>query len=425
MKRRQLLVIYTIVFLGLLVGLVLKGFHKGGLYDPDRFNDFRAYHLAAEAVWKGDLAPAYEDEARPFQYPPPFAYLVAPFGLLPYRLGVFLWVVMNAALVVLLFRRMDAILGLELSSEAKLAGFLLIFRMLESDFSNGNANVVVLSLVMASFDLLRGRRDLISGVSLGAACLAKVTPIVIIPWLMYKRRWRALSGIALVWAAVGALLPFVLLGPGDCRQAWSAWGASTLSSVDVTSAQYQEEPGQGYVPGQSLRALVHRLLRDSDATAHDDAVISVHVLDLSKRTADTVYYVLGAGVFVLVLAGFRYRNPGLPRGWASGELAAACILVPLVGPLSRKAHFVFLWPAAVAAFEAWWRSEGRLRWVGAGLWIAALLMVVGTSSDVVGRSLSTRLLAYCPYTGAAFCLLALVLYPGFYPRSPRRLGRRS
>ena len=50
LKRQQLVIIYTVVFLGLIVALVVKGFHKGGLYDADRSNDFRAYHLAAQYV---------------------------------------------------------------------------------------------------------------------------------------------------------------------------------------------------------------------------------------------------------------------------------------------------------------------------------------------------------------------------------------
>ncbi len=173
---------------------------------------------------------------------------------------------------------------------------------------------------------------------------------------------------------------------------------------------------------ESLRALSQRLLRNSDATAHDDAVISIHVLDLSKRSADLVYCVSAAACFLLVLLGFRYRNPGMRGGWTAGELAAACALVPLLGPLSRKAHFVFLWPAAVVAFEAWWKAEGKPRRVGAALWLVAFLLVVGTSPDIVGRSASTLLLAYCPYSWAALCLLVLLIHPSFYPRSARKLS---
>ncbi len=422
MKRQRLLIIYMLVFFGALLILLVKGFHKGGLFDPERFNDFRAYHLAAQAVWEGDLVPAYEDQARPFQYPPSFAYLVAPFGWLSYRAGLFFWVLLNAGLVVILFRRMDAMLGLPFSGEAKLAGFLLALRMLESDFSNGNANLLVLALVMFTFDLSRARRDLLAGVSLGTACLAKVSPIVVVPWVIYRRRWRVCGGIVLVWLVLGGLLPFLQLGSENCQRAWSAWRDSTLVSVDITSDRYQAEPGHGYIPGQSLRALLHRLLRDSDATAHDDEVVSIHLLDLSKRNVDLIYYAAGATVFVLVLAGFRYRNPGMRRGWTAGELAAACALVPLLGPLSRNAHFVFLWPAAVVAFEAWWRATGNTKWAGAVLWAVAFLLVVGTSPDIVGRAASTLLLAYSPYTWAGLCLLVLLVHPGFYPRSSRRLG---
>ena len=423
-NRQHLLIVYAVVFAALVVFVLVRGFHKGGLFDSERFNDFRAYHLAAEGVWDRDLVPAYEDAARPLQYPPPFAYFVAPLGWLPYRAANCIWVVFNAVLMVGLFRYFDQILGLPLSAEAKLAGFLLTFRMLEGDFANGNANLLLLGLVLVSLTLLRRSHVQWGGATLTVACLSKVTPLLLLPWILAKRRWRQLLVMALCGLLIGGLLPLVGLGPTNCSRAWQAWNSGTLSVIDFGSSQYQAEPGRGYVPGQSLRALVHRLVRESDATAHDDEVTSIHVTNWSKQSADLVYFgtagllLLGA-IFVL-----RYRQLG-HLGWSPNEVAVAVALLPLLGPLSRKANFVFLWPVAVLAFDAWWQARGGVRALHSLLWCLALGLVVGTSPGFVGREVSTQVQAYCPLAFATFCLMAIVIDPRTHPRSSRVISRSA
>jgi hypothetical protein len=197
----------------------------------------------------------------------------------------------------------------------------------------------------------------------------------------------------------------------------------TLDHIDPASESYRAEIASGYEPGQSLRALVHRLLRRSDATSHDGEVVPINALDLPKRTADLVYGLLAAGILLAALAAAWRRAPGGRLGWGAGEIAAACAVMVLIAPLSRKAHFVAIWPAAVLGFEAWRLSEGkRLRMAGAALWVVALVLVAGTSPGLVGRELSRILLAYCPAAWAAMALLVLVSYPGFFPRGGRTVA---
>src|SRR2546422_967459 len=155
LDQRQLAGAFSVAFVLLSLVLVERGLWKGGAFDGSKFNDFKAYHLAAEGVWRRDLRPSYEDPRRPNQYPPAFAILVAPLGLLPYRAAGAMWVLANGVTLLLIFRSLDQVLGLPLSALAKLAGFLLVFRLLESDFSNGNANLFVLGLVLLSFGLSR------------------------------------------------------------------------------------------------------------------------------------------------------------------------------------------------------------------------------------------------------------------------------
>jgi hypothetical protein len=411
------------LFIVLLLILVQRGLWKGGAFHDDRRNDFHAYHVAAQGVWSRDLVPSYRDPVRPSLYPPTFALLVAPLGLMPYHAALWTWVLLCAALVVLTVRWLDAMLGLPLPALARMAGFLLAYRAFESDFSNGNANVLVLALVTGSFVACRRGRDALGGGILSLAVLCKVAPVLILPWILYRRRWRMLSGLAAGLLGLGGLLPLLALGPRGAGEAWRAWYETTLGHVDPSSASYAAETAQGYEPGQSLRAMVHRLARPTDATSHDEEVVSIHLIDADKPVADGLYLALAASLLGIGLGLSWRRAPGVRLGWQPGEVAAACLLMVLCAPISRKAHFVALLPAAVLGFEAWRQAEGaRLRQVGSGLWGLALLLVAGTSPDLLGREAATLALAYCPFAGAALLLLVLVLYPRFFPASGRRLN---
>ncbi len=425
LSRERLVVIFGCVFLVALVVLAQRGLYKGGGFGGERFHDFRAYHVTAQAFLAGDLVAAYEHPQRPLQYPPPFALFVAPLGFLPEVAGVWVWVILKILLVALIFRHLDRVFGMPLSAEAKLAGFVLTLRFLDSDFANGNANVVIVSCVIFAFHFLRTGRDARAGTALGCAMLAKVTPVIVLPWMLARRCWRVAAACLLIATVLVVAVPVVGAAWESGRRAWAAWYRSTLSGVDMSSQAYAAEPGKGYVPGQSLRALVHRLCRDSDATAHDDRVVSIHLVDLTKKQADGLYLLLAGLIYVAVLAGFRYRTPGRSRSWTGSELAAALLLMPLLGPLSRKASFVALWPASVLAFEAWWQVTGRTRKVGAALWFAALLLVVLSSREVLGKQGSTYAMAFCPYAWAALLLLVLLVHPSFFPRSSRRLSANA
>jgi hypothetical protein len=404
------------VFLALWGVLIARGLWKGGLFEEGRSNDFRAYHLAAKGAWARDLIPSYLDRERPNQYPPPFALLVAPLGLLPYRAALPFWVAANALLAAWVFRGLDRILGLPLPPAAKLAGFLLAYRLIEGDFANGNANVLVLAIVLLAFDLARRGRDTLGGGVLALAVLTKVSPVLIVPWVIYRKRWRMLAGAAAGLVLLGAVLPALALGPGAASEAWRTWGELTLGSLDPDAPP----DARGYEPGQSLRALLHRLLRRSDATAHDEEIVSVHIADLSRGAVDAVYIAAAAAILAALLAAWWRRAPGARLGWQAGEIAAACAAAALLAPLSRKAHFVLLWPAAALGFEAWRRSEGKaVRRAGALLWTLAFVLVAATSPGLLGRPLAARVLALCPMSWAAALLIVLVTHPRFFPRGGR------
>jgi len=416
-QHRRLLLALTAVLVVLWIVLVVRGLGKAGVLIEKRPNDIWAYHVAARGVWERDLVPSYNDPERSNLYPPTFAILVSPLGLLGYRGAAVVWVLLSGALVVWIFRSMERSLTIPLSPVAKGAGLLLVLRMIDGDMANGNANIAVLALVLGALGLAARGRELWGGGLLAVAILAKVSPVIVLALGAYRLRWRFLLGAAIGLVLLGAVLPVAVLGPQGASEAWAHWYRNTLDHVDPASEAYSKAEGGGYEPGQSLRALVHRLLRPTDATSHDGEVVTIHLASLSKRTVDVVYLGLALAILAAVLLGLWRRAPGLRRAFRPEEIAAACALMVLLAPLSRKAHFVALWPAAVLGFEAWRHSDGRrLQRVGSGLWSLALVCVAATSPDIAGRAAATYFLGYCPFSLAALALLALVSWPGFFPR---------
>jgi glycosyl transferase family 87 len=130
--------------------LLFRGLRQGGVLEAGESNDFSAYFAGARGVLAGDLVPSYS-APRPYQYPPTLAVLAAPLGLLPERAASALWTAASLALLLLAYRRSAEALGPPVTDLDRLLGFILIFRMAESDFALGNANSLVLAILIFGF----------------------------------------------------------------------------------------------------------------------------------------------------------------------------------------------------------------------------------------------------------------------------------
>jgi len=402
------------VVLALSAALVVRGLREGRVQEGGRSNDFSAYHAAARAVLSGDLGPAYQATPRPYQYPPTLAVLIAPLGLLPLEAAAVLWTLGNLAILIFSLRALKEALGPPTAPLDAVFALALSYRMFESDFAQGNANTLVLGLIVWGFLVLRRGKSLLGGAILGIAAAVKVTPLFLLVWMILRRRWDgAAGGIAgLVLAAV--VLPALVLGPGPWVRSMEAFYGSTLRPLDVTGDGYRGEAPGGYLPGQSIRALLHRLLRATDATAHDEAMVMVNIVDLPKGAVDLAWMACAA----LVVGGLLWRFRSSGPHWSGPEIGALLAAMVLLAPLSRKAHFVVLLPAAAAGFSAIRLACGRRRRLGLWLWWGAFALVAFTAPGFLGRSLSTWLLAFCPFGLAALCLAILCAAAGFSRPSP-------
>ncbi|MCZ6690692.1 MAG: glycosyltransferase family 87 protein [Planctomycetota bacterium] len=355
---------------------ILIGVAAAAVYVPEmeEAKDFVAYREAASLLrGNGEI---YQTG---YIYPPTFAYLFGPFAVLSPRVSAVAWYGLNVALLTASVWMAARLAGL--SGPWSLLPFVFIFRFANNTLRSGQANILILFLICLTGHLVHRRREVGAALSLALATVTKVTPGLLFLFFALQQRWRLTIsgglGLALLLA-----LPAVTAGPkrvGDLLHQWQGYAAAPYLSLEAPTPF--EEPDTGYIPGQSIRATVHRLLRPIDATPHDDAEIHINLVSLSRGTAEIVTLLITLaliGIFVWRLSGTRGRER-FPL-----DYAIAILFILVISPYVRKGHGVILLiPYAVAV--AAWKDPARSRRFRTGTGVGILVSFVLAS--LTGRFL--------------------------------------
>jgi hypothetical protein len=371
-------------------------------------NDFASYYYGLRVALDGGSpydAAALADRSRaeggvspvhPFFYPPPALLVLLPAAFLSLRdavVGMYLFnhLVLAAAgwmLWVLLGRR-EALLP-------ALAFLLLTFSPIQINNQWGQINLWVLLLILSGLVLIDRGRDLPGGILLGAAAMVKISPALLVAWMIYRRRWRGLAGAA-VSAILLTLFSLPLVGPANQLHFYTrvlpefrAGGNYSGLSISLRSTGIH-----------SLPRLWHLILPNPE---------SLTVLSPAAATASSISSLaLIAGVALALRA--RGRESGRDSLGETLETGAVMVLMVILPTFAYDHHLVFLLlplAALAAAIES--RRLGA-RWLvalsAAYVCLAvpraaqeAALTLMGLVSGPAGRVLrglvlEARLLAAC------------------------------
>lgn len=182
----------------------------------DRPLDFYVYYMAAETFARGGSAYTISDAewdalasnlgitnyTRPYRYPPHVAALLTLFRPLGPRGAMVLWVIANAAAMIVGAWLSGRALG-EWWPAISLAGLALFVPPLATLLAGQINGLLFFSLAWALWGLVH-RRDGALGVGLALGAALKVIPLALVLYLFWRRRWRA--GLI----AAGALLILTL-----------------------------------------------------------------------------------------------------------------------------------------------------------------------------------------------------------------------
>jgi alpha-1,2-mannosyltransferase len=288
---------------------------------------------------------------------------------------------------------------------------LLSLRPIAGDLSHGNVNLFILFLVVAFLYAFHRGRDLLAGLLLALAMACKVTPALFVPYLVWKRAWRALAGCAAGLALFfwPGLVPASFLGWDENLQRVHSWVDCMVKPYLVDGVVTSEHHNQ------SLPGLVQRLLTDSPSfVAYPDnqwTPVQWHNV-ASLPSAAARWLVKGfMGLFELLVV-WACRTPREGPDRSDPRLAAEYGIV-LLGMLlfserTWKHHCVtLLLPFAVLSYQlavSWPRRVLR-GYLVASL-AAVVLLMSTTSTSLLGREAGKLAQVYGAYVVAFVVLLA-------------------
>jgi hypothetical protein len=298
------------------------------------------------------------------------------------------WFYIKAGLTLLVLRwvfRLVEEAGRPFPLRARCVTVLLALRPIMSDLQHGNVNLFILFLIVAALTAYHRKRDWLAGVVLGLAIACKLTPALFVPYLVWKRSWKALIGCAagLVLFLWPGLAPALVMGWDRNQQHLVSWYYDMVHPFVIEGKVTSEHNNQS-LPGLVARLATHS---PSFSTYVNNQYTPTHydnVLDLRPEAAR--WLVKGCmGLFALLVV-WICRTPTTPReGWRlSAEFSIVLLGMLLFSERTWKHHCVTLvLPFAVICYYAATCSPGRgLRAYLIGSLAAVALLMATTSVTV-------------------------------------------
>lgn len=312
-------------------------------------SDFLAFWGAGRLVVAGvpwqvfdlhseQVAQAASGTGQMFAYvnPPPYLFLTAPLGLLPYWVAWLVWSLGGWAVWFVACRR---VLPGEPLAVLAYPGAYLAASHAQNGFVTGAL------LVGGVLALSRGgrRTDIIAGMLFGALIIKPHLALLVPLWMIAGGRWCALGATAATVLLL-CLLSLIAFGP----QTWVAWP----SSFHVSAVLLAQTDGPFFVRMATPYALL-RVLAGPGLAAAGQAAISLAMAVLVWRTTRRLGANAGTGALMLAATAiaspylFSYDFPffiqptlwlvatARRHGWRAWEKAAVILL--WLAPLATRA----------------------------------------------------------------------------------------
>ena len=180
-------------------------------------SDFRVYYDAANALLSGDpvYGKAFGLSSGFYKYSPFACLIFTPLAVLPYTVASSIYYLLITGAVIFFSLRVSNYLEKENKSASRLSlpvltGIFLIDH-LERELHLGNINLFLLIGLFECYILLKSKRDWLGGIWFGLVLLFKPHFLILLPYLLWKKRIRALvSSVSTI--ALGLLIPAVGIG---------------------------------------------------------------------------------------------------------------------------------------------------------------------------------------------------------------------
>ena len=358
-----------------------------------------------------------EDISQKYAYPNPpiMSVLLLPLAKMPASAMAITWYLLKVGMAVLSTAWILAMVDPQkrLPWWAQGLAILLAIRPIIGDLQHGNVNLFVFFIVVGGLRLAIAGWSFSSGIALALAVSCKVTPLLFVPYFLWKRDWRLLAGwtVGMGLFLYPGIVPALYLGWDENQRNLASWYREMVHPFLVEGKVTSEHPNQS-IPG-----LVFRLLTESPSfVVYPDGVFTPseyhNFAALSPVVAKRLVQLCMLAFVAAVV--FCCRNPlAASRNGAGGnrylaaEFGLICIGMLLFSERTWKHHAVTLalpwavWAGALATATSW---QVRAGWIS--LAVVAQISLWATSTGLLDDRTAKLGQVYGGYTWA-FILLAM------------------
>ncbi len=350
--------------------------------------------------------------AMNYPNPPIMALLLRPLAGMPPLTGALTWFYLKVVMALAAIHwaiRLVELPARPMPAWARCLTVALTLRPVLGDLSHGNINIFILFVVMAALYAYRHGRDGLCGLLLGLSIACKVTPLLFVPYFLWKRAWRVLAGCALGLVLFFAVMPGLVLGWQDNAEKLNSWYNQMAKPYIQQGKVFYSEHNN-----QSLPGLLVRLLSHSPSFSHYEHDILVP--DGYHNVANLSHNQIGwlargcMGLFALLIV-FTCRTPteDARQGWRlATEFALVFLGMLLFSERTWKHHCVtLLLPFAVLCYYlAACRPRPRQRGYLIGTLAAVALLMTLTTTGPFGAHHGKLAEVYGAYTWSCLLLAA-------------------
>ena len=374
--------------------------------------DFPVYYSAGQSLISGrsDLySPDFAlGRVMDYRYPPFFLIALTPLWLLPYSLAAYIWYVLSVfeiiGCVLIVIRVFPSLRGSWILGLAVTLGLAQYFVMA---IHYGNAHLLATFVLFASLYYVLQGKDLAAAALMAMAITIKLTAVLLLPYLVFKRRWKLLGSLC-VFLLVFNIAPSIYFGFRGNNELLRSWYKHV-----VASQEFHEDNGPINL---SIKGQLRRYLTTVDYSQRVDGDVQydpINIASFSRGWVLGAWAVIAACLFAGVLL-VMWRAPPNAQGSVqqidvdrrklSHELSLMICLMLLVGPLTSKIYFIaLLWPVASLASIA---IDGRAREGRVAMRALVIVAIINSVLPLLpGRSIQRLLLVL----GVDFYLNCLVM----------------
>jgi hypothetical protein len=352
--------------------------------------DFAVYYGAAKALRSGsdiycNAFPVGNGEWCEYSYSPFFAFILIPLSYLPLWLADFIWLVLNLAALFRIYAILIAWLRVKLVlSETNYRWWVFLVTIFTVRFLLYNLDMsqITIILMWAMLDSIQitmvEKRRYWGGVLLALVITIKLMPVVILPYFLYRRAWRATLATC-VSIAFFMLLPIFAYGFSDYWQVLETW-FGVLNPTTAEFTVHQNFISEGL---HSLSALVPALLTD-EVTRYG---IHRNIADLPFEKMRQILWAVQLffvvlTVFFLRTLPFQPAKSGMHRTYETGYLL---MVVPLIFPHQQKYAFFMILPAvAYIIFRLFLMEKGLQKSILIGIMVVVWLLTTASTDGIIG-----------------------------------------